>query len=554
MSLLGVTAALRQEPGFERALEQSKARGEFELVATPGVRPALLVDLAQQRPLVVVTATGRGADEMASALQAYLPTAQHDSVAVLPAWETLPHERLSPRPDTSARRLAVFRRLAHPEGDGPTGPIQILVVPVRSLLQPVVVGLGDLEPIVLRTGDTADLTEVAQRLTSAAYQRVDMVERRGEFAVRGGILDIFPPTESHPLRIEFWGDEVSEIRWFSVADQRSLEVAVHGLWATPCRELLLTPAVRERAAALVNKLSGAGSSETIALLERIAGGIATEGMESLIPVLADGLTAVLELVAGNALLVVDDPEKVRRRAHDLVATTSEFLAAAWSGAVSGGSTPLNLESASFITLDEAQAVAERRGLGWWTLGSFGLDHGLSDNTDPDSPGGDHNPEWSGDVVINAQAVATYRGEVDRALQDLRAMQRDQWRIVLTTEGSGSAKRMVEQLGAVECAARLVTDLAGEIEPGVVQVIPGHVGHGFLAPNLRLAVFSEADLTGRKGTNTRDMRKLPSRRRNVVDPLQLKAGDYVVHEQHGVGRFIEMVQRTMGAGATAHTRE
>ena len=86
------------------------------------------------------------------------------------------------------------------------------------------------------------------RWPAAAYTRVDLVERRGEFAVRGGILDVFPPTEEHPLRVEFWGDTVEEVRWFKVADQRSLEVAEHGLWAPPCRELLLTDEVRERAA------------------------------------------------------------------------------------------------------------------------------------------------------------------------------------------------------------------------------------------------------------------------------------------------------------------
>ena len=76
----------------------------------------------------------------------------------------------------------------------------------------------------------------------------------------------------------------------------------------------------------------------------------------------------------------------------------------------------------------------------------------------------------------------------------------------------------------------------------------------MAPDLRLAVFSEQDLTGRAGSGTRDMRKMPSRRRNVVDPLQLKAGDFVVHEQHGVGRFVEMAQRTMGTGGNRATRE
>ena len=619
MSLVGVNAALTADAAFAQVVADAEARGTLDVVATTGVRPPLLAELARRRPLVVVTATGREADELAAALHAYLPDAldamdvfdvadapdavvandaknpsaalagsglgkspddagvgagnqaggaqrvTSDVVAVLPAWETLPHERLSPRADTVARRLAVFRRLAHPTATGPTGPIRILVVPVRALLQPVVRGLGDLAPVSLQQDDIADLTQVAERLTAAAYTRVDMVEHRGEFAVRGGILDVFPPTESHPLRIEFWGDEVTEIRWFSVADQRSLEIAQHGLWAPPCRELLLTPVVRERAAALAAKLSGAGNTELVDLLERVAGGIAAEGMEALTPVLADGLQPLVDLVPDDALLVVTDPEKVRRRAADLLATTAEFLSAAWSGAAVGGKVPLNLEAASFLDLADVREMAEQRGLGWWTLSSFGLDDTSVSSVEP-TPSVEATPSVEpvettnttpnrGAVVrIQADAIPSYRGDFERALLDVRAMQRDQWRLVITTEGPGSAKRLVEQLGAIDCAARVVAGIDGDIQPGVVQVIPGYAGNGFAAPHLKLAVLAERELTGRKGSNTRDMRKLPSRRRNVVDPLQLKAGDYVVHEQHGVGKFIEMVQRTMGGGTTAHTRE
>ncbi len=166
-----------------------------------------------------------------------------DRVALYPSWETLPHERLSPRADTVGRRIAVLRRLAHPSSDDPTtGPLDVVVAPVRSLLQPQVRGLGDLEPVALAQGQEVDAEELVRRLVDLAYARVELVEKRGEFAVRGGIVDVFPPTEEHPVRVELWGDTVEEVRWFKVADQRSLEVAAHGLWAPPCRELLLTPA------------------------------------------------------------------------------------------------------------------------------------------------------------------------------------------------------------------------------------------------------------------------------------------------------------------------
>lgn len=544
MNLTGIVPALLADPAAKAVIGEVRTRGLVDVVGPQGVRAPLLVEAAKQRPLVVVTATGRQADELAASIRAYLPDEQSDDVAVLPAWETLPHERLSPRVDTVARRIAVMRRLAHPTQErGPAGEIRVLVMPTRALLQPVVAGLGDLRPVTLHNGDTADLTDVAERLVAAAYTRVDMVERRGEFAVRGGILDVFPPTEDHPLRVEFWGDEVSEIRWFSVADQRSLEIADIGLWAPPCREILLTDEVRARAAALVERLPNAYE-----MLDRLAAGVAVEGMESLAPALVDDMVPILDLVPDDTLLVVDEPERVRRRAHDLVATTEEFLAAAWTGAVAGGEAPLDLSAASFATLAEAREVATRRGLGWWTLSSF------TATADDDAEFIEADDDGVTTHTIAARDVENFRGDLQRALDRVRQLQRDGWRLVLTTEGPGPARRMVEQLMAEETAARLVDHLDQEPEGGVVLVTPAMVGKGFVAPDLQLAVFSESDLTGRQGTGTRDMRKLPSRRRNVVDPLQLRAGDFVVHEQHGVGRFVEMVQRTLGAGANAATRE
>ena len=173
-----------------------------------------------------------------------------DDVAYYPAWETLPHERLSPRSDTVGRRLAVLRRVV---GNDELPSPKIIVAPVRSVLQPQVKGLGHMAPVRLVVGADTDLDDLAQALVGAAYIRVDMVERRGEFAVRGGIVDIFPPTEEHPLRLEFWGDTVEDIRYLQVADQRSITPgetgeaadsrAASGLFAPPCRELLLTDTV-----------------------------------------------------------------------------------------------------------------------------------------------------------------------------------------------------------------------------------------------------------------------------------------------------------------------
>ncbi len=295
MTLTGVLSTLVRDPAIaEIRTSALGARTGADISAAPGaVAPLLALMAAAEptgagRPVLAVTATGRESEDLASALRCFLPA---DQVVEFPAWETLPHERLSPRSDTVGRRLAVLRRLAHPGAEAGTGRVAVVVAPVRALLQPLVKGLGDLEPVSLREGDELPLTEIVERLVAAAYVRTDLVERRGEFAVRGGILDVFPPTEEHPLRVELFGDSVEEVRWFAVADQRSLEVAPDGLWAPPCREVLLTDAVRERAAALATQLPGVAD-----LLHKVAEGIAVEGMESLAPALVDGMELLVDVL------------------------------------------------------------------------------------------------------------------------------------------------------------------------------------------------------------------------------------------------------------------
>ena len=208
MSLTGILDVLAADPGLADALDAARtgpvgSRPELDLTAPAGVRPFVVAALAERagRPILLVTATGRETDDLTTALRSLLP--EH-AVADFPAWETLPHERLSPRSDTVGRRLAVLRRLAHPNGSDPAhGPLQVVVAPIRSVLQPMVAGLGELVPVAARPGDEVELDEVVRQLAGAAYTHVDLVEKRGDFAVRGGLLDVFPPTEEHPLRVEF---------------------------------------------------------------------------------------------------------------------------------------------------------------------------------------------------------------------------------------------------------------------------------------------------------------------------------------------------------------
>ena len=255
------------------------------------------------------------------------------------------------------RRLAVLRRLVHP-GDGPAnGPVRIVVAPVRSILQPQVGDWVSWSRSSSRSATRSPLDDVVRRLAEAAYTRVDLVEKRGEFAVRGGIVDVFPPTEEHPLRVEFWGDDVEEIRAFAVADQRTLE-AVERLWAPPCRELLLTPEVRERAP----RRSVARTRSCVELTDKLAAGIAVEGMESLAPALVDELELLVDLMPGRHPRRGARPGAGPARAHDLVATSEEFLAASWAAAAGGGRRPST--SAPRRTARSPTCATTRLSAGW----------------------------------------------------------------------------------------------------------------------------------------------------------------------------------------------
>jgi transcription-repair coupling factor (superfamily II helicase) len=500
-----------------------------DVVAATALFPFAVADLARrasaEEPLVVVTSTTRAAEDLRAALSALVGTAH---LAELPAWETLPHERLSPRADTVAKRLKTLRRIAHPETED---PVHVLLMPVRSLLQPIATGLGDLRPVRARVGEEHPLEDLERELVDAAYVRVDMVEKRGEFAVRGGILDVFPPTEPHPVRVDLFGDEIDDVRWFSVADQRSLEPVPHGLDAPPCREILLTPAVRERARARAEELPGVRD-----LLLRVADGIAADGMESLSPVLVDGMEQVADVLPAGARFLVIDPEKARARSEELVATTDEFLAAAWSSAAAGGGLPIDVGAASFVPLSEAKGHAREGGRPWFTLAAFGLD---------------------ADLDLTTSGTAThpgYSGKPADAAKDLERRRAEGWTVLATMAGPGGARHAAENLRAEGMAAVFAERLEEPVAPGEAVVTVGPFPEGLVAEDLKLVLASERDLTGKSGARRGEERKMPSRRRNVVDPLQLRPGDHVVHAHHGVGRFVEMTSRTVGTGAKRTTRE
>ena len=543
MTLSGVVQLLTADPVLAEAIHLARggAVSSFDLSSPASVRPALIAALARAgRPILVVTSTFREGEQLSETLGSWLGA---ESVEYYPAWETLPHERLSPRTDTVGRRLHVLRRIA---GRDELPPPAVVVAPIRSVLQPQVQGLADLVPVHVQVGRSYEMSRLAADLVNAAYNRVDLVERRGEFAVRGGIVDVFPPTEDHPVRIDFFGDEVEEIRYFTVADQRSTETTVERITAAPCRELLITDAVRGRAAALLDD-----HPELSDTLEKIAQGQAAEGMEALSPGLVDGLELLVDVMAPNTLVLVSDPELVRSRADELVRTSREFLGAGWAAAASGGRAPIDLDSAGYRELADVRAHVLDRGQGWWGLSSFAAS--------PDTAV----PQYSddGELVdlssysvsgveshaVAAETTPNWRGDTEQAVTDIRDALAGGGRVIITVEGRGLGQRLAEILSDHDLPARQVDSLPEPPDAGVITIVPASQQHGFRVTSVGLSLFTTADLSG-QGVADKAERRLPSRRKNTIQPLELAPGDPVVHEQHGVGRYVEMVQRTVG-GAT-----
>ncbi|MCE5290186.1 MAG: transcription-repair coupling factor [Nocardiaceae bacterium] len=523
LPLAGLAEFACADPAFD-AINDLVAQRSATLVAPASARPFVAAALSARAPLLVVTATGREAEDLTDELTQMLG----DQVALFPSWETLPHERLSPSADTVGKRISVLHRLAKADD------IRLVVATVRSLMQPMNAGLGEIEPITLTVGSEHDFTDLISKLVEFAYSRVDLVGKRGEFAVRGGILDIFPPTAEHPVRVEFWGDEVTELRAFAVTDQRSVsDLEVDTVVAYPCREVLLTEAVRERAADLA-QTPAVQRSGLVEMFTKLGAGVPVEGMESLLPVLVpDKLQLLTELVPHGTRVLLTDPERIRTRATDLVRTGQEFLEASWTAASIGADAPidaaaLDLASSSYRTLDEIEDSASDNNLAWWVL----------------------TPLASGDsteTVLDLRSAPSPRGS-DEQLVAMYAMLRAHLssggRAVVVVAGHGTAQRVVERLSEADVPAALLESGAA---PGTnsVGVLCATLRDGIVLDRSQLVVITESDLTGSRTNTPSGGRRLAARRRNQVDPLALVAGDMVVHDQHGIGKFVEMVERTIG---------
>jgi transcription-repair coupling factor (superfamily II helicase) len=479
-----------------------EALGAPRLVVASAGQPYVVSLLAERAaPLLVVTPRSSDAQSLADGLAAHLGA---DRVATFPAWETLPDERLSPQPATVGRRAAVLDRLVHP--DSHSVPLAVVVAPVRAALQPMDPRLTERRPLVLAPG-AREFDGLVRDLAALGYERVPRVESRGEFAVRGGIVDLFPTAGEHAVRVEFFGDVIEGMRTFAVADQRALG-PVDRVVVDVARELVLDEDLAVRARAAI-----ARAPEHVEALSALAEGRVVEGAESLAIALAERPAILADLMPAGTGLVLVEAGRCRDRAGALAEEVAVLSAVAWHVPRADGAT------VGFAAHEELRA---RLGGPVWELEPFG---GPTEERLAVEP-------WD-----------SFRGDVPALAGVVKRLLVEGTRVVISVDADGPARRIVDVL-ADEDVPAITAEVVSEASPGGrVEVVVSPLRAGFRAAELGLALLGTSDVFGPR--RRRAARRMAGARATAGDAvLELTDGDAVVHRVHGVGRYRGMVTREL----------
>jgi transcription-repair coupling factor (superfamily II helicase) len=509
--------------------------------AARGVMGAHLVRAHGDRPVLFITPTAKAADAFAADLRAALGEPEEDGrVREFPRHDTQPYERFSPQPFLVAKRMDVlYRWLASPfptAGVAPE-PAPVVVAPWTALAVRVPTRESvRARSVHLEVGQTIDRDALVAVLVAGGYARMPLVEDRGELAVRGGILDLFPPQRPRPVRVELLGDEVESIREFDAASQRSQEILGYVV-APPPRELLVDrDFVIDRSAAIRDLATSQGVEQRAVdeFLNDLLRGHLPPGAEALAPLLRPSLETVFDFLPDDTWIVADDPDAGRERLARYAADAFEnFEVAKASGRVVSPPPDLMLSPEEleehvderrpvfFERLDVADALAAADWISLRTEDNAELRRALLRSR-------------TGDAALAPLA------------ERLAAWRQDRWRAVLTSPSLSGAERLRTLLSEYGVTARTASEPRPVWRwsgPACVEVRAAPLSAGFALPVDGLAVVTEEEIFGPR---ERRPRRAHWPEGAAVEALsQLSLGDYVVHAEHGIGVYRGLVELRLG---------
>lgn len=518
--------------------------GRVALAGLKGSAAACVVaELLRLHPrnLLVLTPDQEAADEFSRELGFF--SRAETTPLTFPAWDVPPFTAASPHPDIAGARLDTLFRLQN-------GLARVVVLPVAAALQRVLSRQAFNEAsCYLVAGEEFERDELLAKLVKMGYAAVPLVEDRGSFAVRGGILDIFPPNLTAPVRIDFFGDTVETIRTFDPLTQRSLQ-AIEELVLLPSREILLTDEVladiAPRLKACCDELE-IPANRRRDLLEDLKNAVYFRGVEFLQPLLHPGLETIFDYSPASALVLLD-PEAIR----EAVARCGEEITAGEDKArlarlPHAPPDELFLKPAELDTLMAGRCRLELSGLV--------LDDGTAAETIP-IPCQDNN----GLRVTVSKETTQALGPLSRALREWLD---NGFRVAVACHQRPQAERLKELLTpySIPCSiseatfSELITPLppphpspAGPKGPkgegsGAVTLLMGDISRGFRLPDSRLVLIAEEELFGRR-VRRRGISEV--RKKQILSSLaELKAGDHMVHVDHGIGLYRGLQHITVG---------
>lgn len=472
-------------------------------------------------------------------------------VLVFSANETSPYADVSPDRRAAMSRMATLFHLAHDL------PWRVLLVPVAGLARKVVPrdALAKHARRVVAESEI-DRDALVRSLSEAGYLRVPVVEDPGSFAVRGALLDVWPPSSELPVRVELYGELVLSLKAFDPLEQKTLKDApdLKQVWLPPVREAILDARTIARARSRLAQLADAidwPTTKTRALVDDVVSGRAFFGAEGYLPAYYDDLDPLLAYVPDDAVIVIDDPPSVTRALREELARAEP----------STQSAPRFLPEAFFTSEDDvARALAARPVVALHRTAVAGqAGEGMSAFECVGAGALDLSSGDQDDLTRAVKAARASKGKsasLSPLVRRISHWREHGMRVFITARAQTQAERLVSLLRHqdVACRARLgVFDPAWLDEPGTdepgVQVVVGPLVRGVLLPADGLALVTEEEIFGSRSHRRRErVAKGDAARPFLEDLRSLSPGDFVVHVEHGIGRYQGLVHKSV-AGIT-----